>query len=91
MITAIVNLKADRKRINEIADKLVEMEGITEVYSVSGRFDLIAIIRVKNADKIADIVTEDLLKIDGIKDSETSIAFRCYSQHDLEKMFSIGV
>ena len=91
MVTAIVHLKVDRKKINEVATKLADMAGITEVYSISGRFDLIALIRVKNTEKIADIVTGDLLKIDGILDSETSIAFRCYSNHDLEQMFSIGL
>lgn len=91
MTTAIVNLKVDRKKINDVATSLADKKGITEVYSVSGRFDLVAIIRVDDTDKIAKIVTEDLLKIDGILDSETSIAFRCYSKHDLEKMFSIGL
>ena len=91
MVTAIINLKVNRKKINDVATQLAEMAGIIEVYSISGRFDLVALIRVENTDMIADIVTEELLKIEGIIDSETSIAFRCYSQHDLEKMFSIGL
>ncbi|HMA63115.1 MAG TPA: Lrp/AsnC ligand binding domain-containing protein [bacterium] len=90
METAIVHLKVDRKKINTVANQLAEMDGITEVYSISGPFDLIAIIRVNNTDMIADIVTKDLLKIEGILDSETSIAFRCYSKHDLDSMFSVG-
>ena len=70
---------------------LAEMDGITEVYSVGGRIDLIAVIRSKDNDLLADIVTEHLLKVEGIKTSETMVAFKVYSRHDLERMFSIGL
>jgi DNA-binding Lrp family transcriptional regulator len=66
------------------------MKGITEVYSVSGRYDLIAIVRIKDNETLSDIVTGAMLKLDGIVDSETMLAFRTYSKHDLESMFSIG-
>ena len=91
MITALVMLNIERGKINEVAEKLSDMNGIAEVYSVSGRFDLISIIRVENNDRLADIVTNHMLKVEGILKSETMLAFKCYSRHDLERMFSIGI
>ncbi len=67
------------------------MDGVTEVYSVTGRIDLMAVVRGKDHEMIADIVTQNLLKVDGIKTSETMIAFKVYSRHDLERMFSVGL
>jgi DNA-binding Lrp family transcriptional regulator len=67
------------------------MDGITEVFSVGGRFDLVAILRVADNDAMAALVTENMLKVEGITDSETLIAFRVFSQHDLESMFSLGL
>jgi DNA-binding Lrp family transcriptional regulator len=67
------------------------MKGITEVYSIAGRYDLAVIIRAKDNDQLADIVTHHMLKVEGIITSETLIAFRVYSKHDLEGMFSIGM
>ena len=91
MITALVLLKVERTKVNSVAESLAEMEGITEVYSVAGRFDLAAVVRVSNNEGLADVVTRHLLSVDGITDSETLIAFRVYSKHDLESMFSIGM
>jgi DNA-binding Lrp family transcriptional regulator len=91
MITGLVFLKVERNKINTVAETLAEMDGITEVYSVGGRLDLIAVIRTKDNELLADIVTEHLLKVEGIKTSETMIAFKVYSRHDLERMFSIGL
>ncbi|MBT4364884.1 MAG: Lrp/AsnC ligand binding domain-containing protein [Desulfobacterales bacterium] len=91
MITAMVMLNIERGKINEVAEKLSDMNGIAEVYSVSGRFDLISIIRVENNDRLADIVTNHMLKVEDILKSETMLAFKCYSRHDLERMFSIGI
>ena len=65
-------------------------DGISEVFSVGGRFDLVAIIRVNTNDQMADLVTNEMLQVDGITNSETLIAFRVFSRHDLERMFSIG-
>lgn len=90
MVTAIVALQIERDKINEVAAKLSEMKGITEVYSVSGRYDLIAMVRTRDNDALAEIVTNALLKMEGIKHSETMLAFRSYSKHDLDSMFSIG-
>jgi DNA-binding Lrp family transcriptional regulator len=91
MVTAIVLLNCARARVAEVADKLASMEGISEVYSVAGRFDLVAMVRVKTNEDLADVVTAGMQKIPGIESTETLIAFRAYSRLDLEKVFSIGL
>ena len=91
MVSAVVLLKTDRGMINAVAERLAEMTGVSEVYSVGGRYDLVAIIRVPDNDAMAELVTNQMLHIDGIADSETLIAFRVFSRHDLESMFSIGM
>ena len=90
MVSAIVLLNAARNKINAVAEKLAEMDGISDVFSVAGEYDLAAIIRVKDNDGLAELVTNRMLKIEGITKSETLIAFKVYSKHDLEAMFSIG-
>ena len=87
----MVLLKVERSLINEIAEELCQIEGVSEVYSVAGQYDLVGIIRVSNNDELAKVVTNHLLKIEGITSSETLIAFRVFSRYDLERMFSIGV
>lgn len=91
MVSAVVLLKVHRGRINEVGAQLAELHGITEVYSVGGRFDLVAVLRVPDNDALAELVTEHMLKVEGIADSETLIAFRVFSRHDLESMFSVGL
>ena len=90
MVTSIVLLKVERGKVNGVAEKLAEMNGISEVYSVGGRIDLVAIIRVKSNEDLADMVTGQMAKLEGIESTETLIAFRAYSRHDLEAMFSVG-
>ena len=90
MVSAIVLLNVARNKINAVAEKLAEMDGISEVFSVAGEYDLAVIIRVKDNEGLADLVTNRMLKIEGITKSETLIAFKVYSKHDLEAMFSIG-
>ena len=91
MVSSIVLLQVAHGRINEVGEKLAEVDGISEVFSVAGRFDLVAIVRVKDNEKMAEVVTERMLKVPGITNSETLIAFRVFSRHDLESMFSIGM
>ncbi|MBI2347239.1 MAG: Lrp/AsnC ligand binding domain-containing protein [Deltaproteobacteria bacterium] len=91
MISAIVLLTAERDKINKVAEAIADVEGVSEVYSVAGRYDLAAIVRVKDNDDLAKVVTERIRKVAGITSSETLIAFRVYSRHDLERMFSIGM
>jgi DNA-binding Lrp family transcriptional regulator len=80
-------MNAERERIAAVPDELLKISGVTEVYSVAGDFDLIAIIRVKEADELAKVVTEGFVKIRGITRTVTLMAFRCYSNYDLEHMF----
>jgi DNA-binding Lrp family transcriptional regulator len=91
MVSSVVLLTVKRGMINEVAETLAGMKGVSEVYSVGGRYDLVAIIRVKDNEALAELVTNHMLLVKGIKDSETLIAFRVFSRHDLESMFSIGM
>jgi DNA-binding Lrp family transcriptional regulator len=90
MVSAIVLIECEKGKINQTAEALADMRGITEVYSVAGRVDLVAVIRVADNDALAQIVTNQMLTIAGITRTETLIAFRVFSRHDLEQMFSIG-
>ncbi len=90
MVSAIVLINTERSKVNDVADALANIKGITEVYSVAGGYDLVAIIRVPDNEAMADVVTNRMLKVPGITKTETLIAFRAYSKHDLESMFSIG-
>ena len=90
MVSSVILIDCEKGKINAVAEALAELDGITEVYSVAGRVDLVAIIRVADNDQLAAIVTEHMLKVPGITHTETLIAFRVFSRHDLESMFSIG-
>ena len=89
MVSAIVLMHIERDMINEVAEKLSEIDGVSEVYSVAGEYDLVTIIRVPNNDRLAEVVTEKMRAIRGITDTETLISFRVFSNHDLDAMFSI--
>ncbi len=91
MITAIVFVKADVARIPEVAQAIAALDGVSEVYSVTGQIDLIALVRVKTHDDIAAVVADRLNKVAGVVETETHIAFRAYSRHDLEAAFSLGL
>jgi DNA-binding Lrp family transcriptional regulator len=82
MPTAIVMLKTDRKRVTGIAEKLLDLPDVSEVYSVSGRFDLLVMIKCEELDKIEGVITDQLLKTDGILESETLFAFRSYDKRE---------
>lgn len=90
METAIVFVNAEVASIPEVAERIAALEGVTEVYSVTGRIDLIAIIRVRSTAEIASVVSDHLNKVSGVKSTETHIAFRAYSSADLESTFSLG-
>lgn len=90
MVTAFVLINAERKRIIAVAQEILQLNGISEVYSVAGEHDLVAVVRVKENSALAKLVTEDLVNVDGITSTRTMIAFRQYSQFDLERMFSVG-
>ena len=90
MVNAIILINTSYGRINDVAETLAELSEISEVYSVGGSADIVAIVRVRKNDDIATLVTQKMLNIDGIEHTETMIAFRAYSKHDLEAVFSIG-
>ncbi len=90
MITAIVFVRAEVNRIPEVAQQLADIDGVSEVYSVTGKIDLIAMVRVRNIDDVAAVVTDLVNKVPGVIDTETHVAFRAYSTHDLEAAFAIG-
>jgi DNA-binding Lrp family transcriptional regulator len=91
MVTALVLLGVEHDKTNAVAEKITAIPGVTEVYSVAGRYDLAVIIRVKENDQLAAIVTDQIRRVDGIERSETLIAFRVYSRYDLEQAFSLGM
>ena len=91
MVTAIILLNVKRDMINETAQKLLELDGVSEVYSVAGEWDLAVIARVGGNEALADLVTNHMLKLSGIVKSTTLIAFKAYSKFDIERMFSIGM
>lgn len=91
MVTTVVLLNVASDRINEVAQEILDIEGVTEVYSVAGRYDLVAMVRTRGTEELADVVTSRMLKVGGITHSETLTAFRVYSHHDLDRMFSIGL
>jgi DNA-binding Lrp family transcriptional regulator len=90
MINAIVFIEAEVARIPEIAQEIADLDGVSEVYSVTGKVDLIALIRVPSVDGVAKTVTEKLNRVAGVLSTETHIAFQAYSKLDLEAAFSIG-
>jgi len=90
VITAIVHIDCETDSIPEVAETLANLAGVSEVYSVAGNTDLIAIVRVREFDQIAEVIAGSISKVEGVVDTETHIAFRAYSRHDLEEAFSIG-
>jgi len=87
MVTAFVLLGVERGQINTVAETLAGIPGCAEVYSVAGRYDLVAVLRVKSNEALADLVTQAIRGVSGITHTETLIAFRAYSKHDLEAIF----
>lgn len=90
MITAIVFVNAEVDRIPEVAEAIAALEGVSEVYSVTGQIDLLVMVRVARHEEIATVVADRLNKVDGVLATETHVAFRAYSRHDLESAFSLG-
>ena len=91
MVTALVLMHVEGDRVDEVAQRLISYPGISEVYSIAGEWDLAAILRVTRNEEVADLVTRRILKTSGVEETETLIAFKAYSRHDLERMFSIGL
>lgn len=91
MLTAIVLINADVERVPEAAREVADLEGISEVYSVTGDVDLIAVARVRRHEDLADVVADRVGKVAGVRSTRTYIAFQAYSKHDLQEAFAIGL
>jgi DNA-binding Lrp family transcriptional regulator len=91
VITAIVLVTCDVSRIPEVAQELAALDGVSEVYSVTGDADLVVMVRVREHDQLADVIADRVSKVVGVKGTTTHIAFRTYSSHDLEAAFSLGL
>jgi DNA-binding Lrp family transcriptional regulator len=90
VIHAFVLIKAEREAVHSLGGKLADVEGVTEAYSITGEWDFVAIIRLRQAEELAELVTGRLSRIRGIRETHTMVAFEVFSEHDLEAMFSIG-
>jgi len=88
VITALVMIGCEVGKVNEVAEALVEVDGVAEVYSISGPHDIMALVRVKEYDALAAVVSERIGQTKGIRTTETHMAFRCYSKHDMERMWA---
>lgn len=88
MITAIVLITVERRALATAGERLAAIEGVSEVYSVTGEFDLIAMVRAKQHEDLADIVTRRIAQVDGVQRTMTHVAFKVYSKYDLERIFA---
>jgi DNA-binding Lrp family transcriptional regulator len=91
VITSIVMVSCDTARIPEVAEAIADLDGVSEVYSVTGNIDLVAMVRVREHEQLADVIADRLNKVSGVTGTETHIAFRTYSSHDLEAAFALGL
>ncbi len=91
MVTAIVLIEAETSRIPELADQIVNMEGVQELFSVAGRHDLVAIVKVARNEDLADVISDKMRNLEGIVATETMIAFRASSKSELEAGFELGL
>jgi DNA-binding Lrp family transcriptional regulator len=90
MVTAVVLVRTERERVQEAAQAMLEIEGVTEAYSVTGPYDLVVMVRIPDFERLAEIVPEKLAQVPGVARTETMVAFRTYSNHDLDRMWSLG-
>lgn len=90
MVTAFVFIQAETDKIPEVADQVAALEGVAEVYSVTGKTDLIAVVRVRDYEDVEKTIANGITKVPGILDTETALAFRAYSRMDLGAAFSLG-
>jgi DNA-binding Lrp family transcriptional regulator len=90
MTHAIVLIKADRTGLSNLGGELAGIEGVAEAYSVTGEWDFVAILRLRDHDQLKDVVTGRISQLAGVRETHTMVAFEVYSKHDLEAMFSVG-
>ena len=90
MTHAIVLIEAEREAISTLGGELADVEGVAEAYSVTGEWDFVAMLRVRNPEEVAEVVTGRFARLPGIRRTHTMVAFEVFSKHDLEALFSIG-
>jgi DNA-binding Lrp family transcriptional regulator len=90
VVTAFVLIRSQPRRTADLATELADVEGVAEVYSTAGDADIVAIVRVRRHEDLAEVVTTRVACLDGIVDTRTLVAFQAYSRHDLEAMWSLG-
>jgi DNA-binding Lrp family transcriptional regulator len=91
MVTAVVLIKAETDKVPELAQTMAELEGVSEVFSVAGQYDLVALVRVRENEDLARVISEKMRKLPGITGSETLISFKVYSNQDLDAGFQLGL
>lgn len=91
MVSAIVLIKSEKSKTPELAQKIADMSGVSEVFSVTGRYDLVAIVKVKELDEISVVVSDLMRKQEGVQETETLIAFRAYSTQEMSAGFDLGL
>ena len=91
MLTAIILIRATREGLADLGPRLADVGGVAEVYTVTGDWDFVAIVRVREHDELAAVVTRELAKLSGIERTQSMVAFQQYSRHDLEAMFGLGL
>ena len=90
MVTAVVLVRTERERVQEAAQAILKIEGVREVYSVTGPYDLVVMVRIPDFERLAEIVPENLAQVPGVDRTETMVAFRMYSNYDLDRIWSQG-
>jgi DNA-binding Lrp family transcriptional regulator len=91
MVTAVVLIKARTDQVTALAEQMADIEGVSEVFSVAGQYDLVALVRVRENEDLAHVISDRMRKLPGIVSSETLIAFKVYSRKDLEAAFALGL
>ena len=91
MVAALVLIKVERGKVNETAQSLLEIDGVAEVYSVAGEYDLVALLRLRQYEDLAEVVTARVVNLPAITSTNTLMAFQCYSRADLQQAWDIGV
>jgi len=90
MVHAFVLVDAQPASVADLAEKLTDIDGVAAVYSVAGEADLVAVVRVRQHEELADVVTRHISRLPGITNTRTMIAFQAYSRHDVESVWDLG-
>ena len=91
MLTAFILIKSTREGLAHLGPELADVDGVAEVYTVTGDWDFVAIVRVREHDDLAKVVTHQLTRLDDVERTQTMVAFQQFSAHDLEAMFGLGL